>query len=118
MIVLKNPIVGYFDVDQTLILENTLAARKVFSKLIEIKNNGVSGKYWPHSGHIAQLKAHRVRGHGVVVWSKGGPAWAARVIKALRLEKFVDLVIAKPSWIFDDKDPSKWIHEVYYLPYE
>ena len=49
---------------------------------------------------------HRSRDHTIVVWSAGGYKWAEAAVKALGLTKFVDVVMCKPSWIYDDLDPG------------
>lgn len=56
----------------------------------------------PHKKHIEQLKQHKMRGHVIVIWSAGGDEWAMAVVKALKLEAYVDLVISKPTWYYDD----------------
>lgn len=45
----------------------------------------------------------------MVVWSAGGWDWAEAVVKTLKLENFVDLVISKPTWTYDDLQPSEFI---------
>ncbi len=72
-------------------------------------------KLVPHKVHIEQIKRHKMRGQLVVVWSQGGANWAHAVVKALKLEQFVDLVIGKPTWIIDDKDPSFWMPKPFWL---
>lgn len=63
----------------------------------------------PHKKHIEQLKLHKMRGHTVVVWSAGGWDWAEAVVKTLKLEQYVDLVINKPIWAYDDLPPSEYM---------
>lgn len=114
----------FFDVDDTLVSWNAspedLEARGVDftcpGSMHDIDNDGnpVYCPPWkelllPHRKHIEQLKKHKMRGHTVVVWSAGGYDWAAAVVKALGLESYVDLVISKPIWTYDDLQPSEFI---------
>lgn len=63
----------------------------------------------PHKKHIEQMKLHKLRGHTIVVWSAGGWEWAVEVVKALGLEQYVDLVMEKPTWCYDDKQAEEYI---------
>lgn len=69
----------------------------------------------PHKKHIEQLKLHKLRGHTIVVWSAGGWEWAEAAVRALKLEKYVDLVIEKPTWYYDDLQPHEFMGKRYYL---
>lgn len=89
MIKLKKPVVVCIDVDDTLAVWN-------------------GDIYYEHEEVANQLKRHHLRGHYVIVWSAGGVDWAERVVKEFRLEEHVDLVMAKPSFMWDDKDPKEW----------
>jgi FMN phosphatase YigB (HAD superfamily) len=61
---------------------------------------------WPQ---IEQLKKHRLRHHTVVVWSSGGYDWAETAVRTLKLEQYVDVVISKPVWLYDDLQPSEFM---------
>lgn len=105
----------FFDVDDTLVMWGY--AGLPVDGAIEIECRGIKQYVTPHKKHIEQLKAHRARGHTIIVWSQGGWEWAAAVVKALNLEKFVDLVIEKPQWAYDDlpasvfMPQSKWMKD-------
>ena len=45
--------------------------------------------------------------------SGNGAEWAAQVVKALKLEEYVDSVETKPSKIVDDKPMEDWCHPIY-----
>lgn len=87
----------YFDVDDTLILWGTSDEDK--------ENFGIRighGMAVPHKRHIEDLKTMKAKGHIIVVWSQGGSDHAAEVVRALDLESYVDVVISKPMWFWDD----------------
>lgn len=63
----------------------------------------------PHRKHIEQLKLHKLRGHTIIVWSAGGWEWAEAVVRALKLEQYVDLVIEKPMWYYDDLTANEFM---------
>jgi hydroxymethylpyrimidine pyrophosphatase-like HAD family hydrolase len=84
----------YFDVDDTLVIWE-------------------GQQYRPHLKHINALKQHALRGHFVVVWSAGGFDWAHRIVNELNLINYVDAVMSKPKWIYDDMDPNNWTTRIY-----
>ena len=104
----------YYDVDGTLIKWNP-SPKEVEKHGIEFKNGNLSMIIVPHRVHIEQLKRSKIRGHTVIVWSAGGYQWAADVIKALKLEKYVDVVIEKPTFVWDDLQPEQFMHKSSYL---
>lgn len=112
----------FFDVDDTIIMWNATDEQKFLhgvqfkcpGGLICVDGELVHSPAWeellvPHRLHIEQLKKHKMRGHTVVVWSAGGYDWAETVVRTLRLEKYVDLVICKPTWIYDDTQPQDFM---------
>lgn len=114
----------FFDVDDTLVMWDAtpeeLKARGVNficpGSIIDIDNDGNkqfsppwTERLLPHRKHIEQLKKHKMRGHTIIVWSAGGWDWATAVVKALQLDNFVDLVISKPTWAYDDLQPAEFI---------
>ena len=61
--------------------------------------------------NINGLKAHHRAGHLVVVWSAGGSNHAANVIRALGIEDYVDVILTKPDYYYDDKPAIEWMPE-------
>lgn len=120
----------FFDVDDTLVMWNAtqqeLDARGVWFECppstwtvdptdphsVPAPVPAWQERLLPHRYHIEQLKKHKIRGHTIVVWSAGGYDWAAAVVKALKLEEYVDLVISKPIWAYDDLQPNEFIPKV------
>lgn len=48
------------------------------------------------------LKHQALAGATVIVWSASGSKWADKITKALGLEKYVAITMAKPTWYNDD----------------
>lgn len=105
----------FFDVDETLVLWSFPADRHEETLLID--NWGYLTRLLPHKTHINQLIKHKNAGHSIVVWSQGGVNWATNVVKALKLEEYVDVVMCKPFWFYDDLPATAFMPEeqrVYY----
>jgi len=97
----------YWDVDSTLVfawsdLDDTLKA-----KLTTVYIN--SECFYVHDQHIQKIKEFKARGHNVIVWSAGGSDWAEAVVNAIGIQAFVDVVLSKPDWYFDDLPVEEWI---------
>lgn len=86
----------FFDVDSTLV-------RPVYEEheVADIFIRGVG--YVQNNELIYEMQVGRSRGHVIVVWSQGGVDWAKTVVRELKLEPYVDFILAKPSWYADDK---------------
>lgn len=85
MYILRSDVTVFWDCDDTLI------------KWIPGTTN-----WEPHKRHIRELKKFYNRGQPVVVWSAGGYEHALNIVKKLKLEQFVSVVMAKPRWWADD----------------
>lgn len=109
MIVLKSDNLLFFDVDDSLVLWG----KKEDPTDEEIQINDV---YMPdtkitlikHKRNIELLQRNKGQGRTIVVWSAGGVFHAEEVIKALGLEDYVDLIMAKPTQYVDDLDIADW----------
>jgi hypothetical protein len=111
MTVEANENIVMFDVDDTLVIWNFPAERK--GECVLFNGFGKTELLLPHGPNIKMLKQFKVRGHKVIVWSQGGAQWAAEVVKVLKLEEFVDLVMTKHKWIVDDLPAYMWTQRVY-----
>ncbi len=109
MIVAENDKTVYFDVDDTLLSWDAVNGDPSGIPITDAMGDVSYLK--PFKKHIENLKMHSLRGHFVVVWSAGGYEWAASAVKALALENYVDLVIAKPCWAYDDLPSAEIIPE-------
>ncbi len=122
MIVIPGDTIVYVDCDDTLIFwsstpeeletkgvdfmcEGSLVSRHGQVRSVET----YTVRLVPHRKHIEQIKKHKARGHTVVVWSQGGFSWGETVVRTLGLEAYVDLVIAKPLWLYDDLPASEFM---------
>jgi FMN phosphatase YigB (HAD superfamily) len=108
-----------FDVDDTLVkwspTPEEIAMKGITMEFTDVDGNVLSTKIVPHSVHVEQLKKHKIRKHTIGVWSAGGSLWAKEAVKALGLEPYVDFVISKPTWCYDDKTPNEYIPPSQYI---
>lgn len=98
----------FVDVDHTLILYEFDLFNVDHESIIYV--NGAY--YLPHKKHIEKLKQFKNREQTVVVWSQSGYKWARTIVEALKLEDYVDVVMAKPRWFIDDLPASEFMPEV------
>ena len=114
MTVIRSEQIICFDVDQTLILHRT-AKKK--DKIVAVTDPyDFAQRYLVvHEPHIKILKDRKKRGATIIVWSQNGWAWAEAVVRALRLEHEVDLVLSKPIAYVDDLPVETWLAERIYL---
>ena len=78
----------------------------------EEKTQGVpvkGGRVVPIVENIAHLKRHALRGHTIILWSKGGADWAEAVAKALDIDWMIAYAMDKPSWVVDDLPCTEWM---------
>ena len=97
----------FFDVDDTILEWKSCNPGDQGS--IITTNNGQVFHKRAISPNIEALKSHFLAGHIVVVWSAGGSTWAKTVIEALRLQDYVNVILNKPDFYYDDKDASHWL---------
>lgn len=116
MVVSEHPVV-FFDVDETLVITRDIEHVPHNVLEIQVCEGRKPIKVVPHWDHVRVLRQFSQRGHTVVVWSAGGSRWAQAVVRALDLEDYVDLVMPKPSFYFDDQPPAAWMGRGDYLPF-
>lgn len=115
MICIHGQTTTYFDIDDTLIkwCATPEEKEKYGVEFICYSRSLPSGTYVeflvPHKKHIEQLIEHKSRGSTIVLWSAAGSEWCETVAKTLGLEQYVDLCISKPTWAYDDLQPSEFI---------
>jgi hypothetical protein len=119
MRVIKNEKTVFIDVDETLVhhLTQTLPQKDYIFVKDTVRGGELIVK--PNHNNIRLLLEEHARGSHIVVWSRGGYAWAETVVKALGLTKKVHQVMTKPMIYIDDKDVSEWLpYRVYLKPDE
>jgi phosphoserine phosphatase len=96
----------YFDVDSTLVFAQGEYPQERTSALVVY----IAGRCWlVHEPHLSCLRDFAARGHNIILWSAGGPAWASAVAEALGVSHLVFACLPKPDWFFDDKPVEKWL---------
>ena len=108
-----------FDTDDTLIYwdaDKFLHPEDVRHNCnVEIKFKGKKLIRVVMADHVSELKLQKESGQTVVVWSASGVDWAEAVVKALKIEEYVDLVMSKPTKLYDDMEASEWMPKVRHL---
>lgn len=97
MNVIENELIVFIDVDGTLIRPSDTGS-------IKLPYGSTIKSYEPIMAHVDLVKEYHNRGYWVTVWSAGGFQWAWKVVNALKLERYVNQVMSKPSKFVDDKD--------------
>jgi len=110
MLSMKNNLVVCFDVDDSLLFWDTPKTTEGVPYIM--LNNR---KVYVHHEHVDILKKYSDRGYIVIVWSKGGGEWAEKAVKSIGLEKYVHFTMNKPSSIYDDLEPCKWMPKANYV---
>lgn len=107
--ILKSDNTVFVDCDDTLCIWDYTNEQK--ENGIKFNNYGYEVYLVPHKRHIESIKLHKARGHRIVVWSAGGWEWALEVVKTLQLTEYVDVVLSKPKWFYDDLSASSFMPE-------
>ena len=105
-----NPTI-FFDCDDTLVIWENSDGTSKNKNAVTFRFEGRDFKLVPHKKHIELLKRCKKDGYEVVVWSAGSRKWGEEVIKKLKLTKYVDFIISKPTFYVDDLPTKKILHE-------
>lgn len=116
MFFLNNDQTAFFDVDETLVLWSSDIPYE--ERIFIDDGGGITAYVTPHRKHIEQLKNHKARGHAVIVWSAGGSEWANAVVNSLGLSQYVDVVMRKPTWYYDDLKSNEFMPEINRIYYK
>lgn len=101
----------YVDVDGTLVIVYADYMEKDQPQGVEPIMSVDDSKFYPHKIHIDMVKEFKHRGFNIIVWSQGGSDWAESVVKKIGLEDYIDVIMPKPSWYFDDAPVEKFMPE-------
>lgn len=114
MKILRNEYVTFWDIDDTLVMHE-----KPMNSIDEVMVKDPLGnseiRLRKNLPMIRLMKEEKARGATVIVWSRGGFQWAENVIKALKLDGYVTLIMSKPLAYFDDKPVESWLKYRVYL---
>lgn len=106
----------FWDVDDTLVMHALSTESIGIQDPIDPSHSVI---VTPNNNMIRLMLEEKARGSFIIVWSRGGDAWAEAVIRALELQNTVDLVMTKPMAYFDDKPIEEWLpYRVYMRPDE
>lgn len=105
-----NPTI-FFDCDDTLVTWESRDGKSKNPKSKTFKYLGREFQLVPNEKHIKLLKQSKKQGFEIVIWSAGSRVWAEEVVKVLKLKKYVDFTISKPTFIVDDLPVRKILHE-------
>lgn len=118
--VLDSSNIIFFDVDDTLIMWGKKHQEGRLD-VIQVEDPFMRGHvmfFTPHVTHINILKRNSEQGRQIIVWSAAGHIWAKKVVEVLRLEKYVTLIMEKPSKYVDDKPMEEWHPQRTYLTHD
>lgn len=122
MRIVANEKTVFIDVDETLVHHISQKYSVAYGhNTLSVKDTVRGGdiRVLINRNNIRLLEEEFARGSYIVVWSRGGHAWATEVVKALGLTKKVHQVMTKPLVYIDDKDVSEWLpYRVYLKPDE
>lgn len=110
-----------FDVDGTLVYKpGTLPDKEplehsMITIMDPISSTGGTITMAVNLNMVRLLKEEKHRGACVVVWSRGGYAWANAVVTALGLKESVDFCMSKPLAYFDDVPCQEWLQNQVFI---
>jgi predicted phosphatase len=118
MKVIRNEYITMWDIDDTLVMhEKPINLNDEVIIKDPIGMIGTEIRLRKNLPMIRLMKEEKARGSTIIVWSRGGYQWAENVIKALKLEGYVTLILSKPLAYFDDKPVEEWLkYRVYLSP--
>lgn len=102
------------DVDDTLVMWNVSEYRAKDDpnyKFVQLDSGAIT--VLENKKNINTLIKFKKLGYTVVVWSQSGKDWAEKVVNALDINQYVDLIMTKPSYYLDDLDASAWMHRLW-----
>jgi len=101
--------VVYLDCDDSAILWSPENYPHEESELVYHEDQYGKWAFLPHKKNVEFVKNLKRQGYGVVVWSAAGADWAEKVVKMLKLEGYVDVILSKPELAVDDLLDAKRI---------
>lgn len=115
MKVIRNNNITTFDIDSTLLIYDKIRTKDKGKIAFDYGDETLYLR--AHNFHSTFLKHCHNRGDYVIIWSKNGVMWCEQVVKKLKLTKYVDLIMGKPTRHVDDKsDLSSIVGDAIYIP--
>lgn len=114
MITIQSNFNAFFDVDDTLILNENVCNPHI---KVEMPGATCTDPKRIHWGHVRLLKSYKEKGYTIFVWSHNGAKHCENIIKLLELENYVDYCLSKPIKTVDDKtDLQSIVGMLIYIP--
>lgn len=107
MKVVRNEKIFVSDVDGTLVKPTKPGIKN--PKALEIYCYGHTTYQIPIEEHVQLLRIKKARGYYIIVWTQNGYAWGEAIVKALKLDSIVDVVMTKPNGYLDDLPCNEWM---------
>jgi len=109
---LKNDVVGMIDIDSTLL---AYYDKEVVDKndYVYIKMGKKKHKFYVIRRNVREVEEYIRRGIGVVFWSAAGNNWAKKASDALGFSQIGAIVMSKPRFLLDDKQPEDFMPRSY-----
>ena len=101
MKVIKSNNTTTFDIDNTLLIWPKDWKQEAQGR-VQLDYGDEKVYLVPHQMHITFLKHCHNRGDFVILWSKNGVDHCVQVAKKLKLEKYIDVCMSKPTRHVDD----------------
>lgn len=115
MIILDKENLRMVDVDDTLVMHKINGHDNKRSVIITDPLGGDKIVLYQNLAMIRLIKEEYARGATIIVWSRGGYEWAKNVVEALKLQKYVTMIMSKPTIYFDDKPVEEWLKDRVYI---
>lgn len=118
MQVLKNELVVFTDIDDTLVIWTDKPFEPSEGSVKIVDPYDQSPLYLvPHTRHIKLLADYKARGYTVIAWSANGYAYVETVIKTLGIESTIDIAMSKPGKYMDDLHAKDILGQRVYIPF-
>ena len=109
MKIYNSPLSVWFDWDETLCAWKSPEKINPESHIQVLVFTGISHyNFILYKKVVDQLIRHKERGHFVVIHTQTNVDTVENIVKAVGLDKYIDVIINKPSWIYDDSPPNTW----------
>lgn len=95
------------DIDDTIAMHNLSDYPESSRITVEYTNGPMV--IVPNKKHINLLVKFYKLGYFTIAWSRTGGDWAKAVCEAVGVSEYVNLYMAKPLFLADDRHPDEWV---------